>query len=153
MKINITEKGIKELEKDPFDQRANIDQFTRNLLNFIKIKERNNLEEFSELGVEIDTKTSLLILSKLNLIIIEYDKKRIYSIKEAYSMQPKKIVIGEEFFINSNLVSTKLDKIELKLITLNMQTDPENRYIGYDKEGRELFSVLSNSVNVEYNYE
>jgi hypothetical protein len=29
----------------------------------------------------------------------------------------------------------------------------ENRYIGYSKEGQELFSFLANSVNVFYVYE
>lgn len=86
------------------------------------------------------------------------ENQYIYSITEAYSMQPNSFWVGEAYIIGhkkddkglDRAVQSIIDKIELKLIKID--GDDWQHYVGYDKEGRELFRYRADSVNVQYRY-
>jgi hypothetical protein len=75
---------------------------------------------------------------------------KIYSITEAFSMQPTTYYVGGTFFIGENRTTpVKVARIELeqRQVTSELLVD---MYVGYDKDGKVLFESLRSSVNVTY---
>ena len=69
--------------------------------------------------------------------------EQIYSISEAFSMQPTPLHVG-----GNTISGKKIARIMLQEIKCN--GDPFEAYIGYDADGNKLFHYLKNTVNVHY---
>ena len=82
------------------------------------------------------------------------DKEMILSISEAFSMQPRLLIVAKETdweFINDKPRAIKEIKFE-KIQIGKRCGDPveELYYVGYNFEGKKLFQYIANSVNVTY---
>ncbi len=77
-------------------------------------------------------------------------ENKIYSISEAFSMQPRYFCIGDCHFIGADReTKTLVDRIEHVLI----QTGDDQRteyYVGYDKDNYKLFKYRADTMNVQY---
>lgn len=69
---------------------------------------------------------------------------KIYTITEAFSMQPSSRVVGCEYGPNNR----KLDRITEE--DVHIEGDPFAFYVGYDADGNRMFEYRKGTVNVEY---
>ena len=75
-------------------------------------------------------------------------KRDIYSITEAYSIQPECYYIGREY-INGKK-KYKVAKIVWELVNYSSHSATYGCYVGYDDTGLKIFEYLETSVNVNY---
>jgi len=77
--------------------------------------------------------------------------EEIYSITEAYSMQPKTFAIGDQMYQRSDKCfgrETYIEKIIQRMIMID--GDPFEYYVGYDASNNKLFEFKKDTVNVIY---
>lgn len=72
-------------------------------------------------------------------------KDKIYSISEAYSIQPVTLYVG-------GLSGNASDKVIAKIVEedIYITGDPFEYYCGYDSDGNRLFEYKKGTVNVHY---
>lgn len=71
--------------------------------------------------------------------------KEVEQITEAFSMQPRSFYVGQKFGGHDGVHVARI-----KLEDRGLYGNPKDYYIGYDKNGNELFKFMVETVNVEY---
>lgn len=73
---------------------------------------------------------------------METEKREIFQIAEAYSMQPMDFAIGKN--LQGRIIAKIIEE------TIYIEGDPFSYYVGYDDKGKRLFEYKKGTVNVIY---
>lgn len=79
---------------------------------------------------------------------MEIKPQEIYSITEAYSMQPTEIAVGDKVRNYHTQTEAVIKRIVQEDVYIT--GDPFDYYVGYDEEGNRLFEYRKGTVNVKY---